>query len=1049
MLIKAPFIALSATVGEPEIFLKWLEMINNVNAERVKGGQKEHKVNYIRHRERWSDLDKFMFLPANPFKGWNGRKSYLAQGMRERPEDFKSECIRMHPAGAIAMGLGLNREMGFPPDLAFSPTDSWNIYEQMVEALAYIDDEEIKSRMAQLHPDLFFEPLSIGKKEARAWEKCLKKELMLWVTQGGKTAVEWVDKILNKMNRKPNKRIHELEVACAKLEINPWRFQYVVDNLLALLYDLKWTSKLPAIIFCLNRNNCMKLLERIVSDLEEMEQQMKMKEAKTHTKEDLIRRRRELKKAEKRAKQLAKTAEKDSKKSSKKMTGDERDEARQDRIGKDVANEEPIIEEEVEEKVDPRFTFLQSGELMDPGDLQFWEYRATQHLGPNNILLKCLSRGIGVHHAGLGTHYTQLVETLFRYRHLKVIISTETLAMGINMPAKTVVFAGDDSGLNPLNYRQMHGRAGRRGYDNIGNVIFMGIRPRKVANLMTAQLTSLHGHFPITPTLVLRSCNVVHKYKKKDFALSCVSNLLKPEFGPDKDKKEFLESTSRQIKNLFRYYLDFFIQRRMLTIDARPLGMNGLVAHLHKYEPGNFIFAELLESGIFKELCEGFQTKKAVSGRRETALCILNILVRIFLHIPIIYGTRPNEMLEPERGTHVAVKKLVGPKDAPDTTVQQPEVDRRKGKRGKKQENVPTKIPTELTLGQKVLRELKKTHDDSLDHFKSSVRGFVDAKLTVGDDCVLPVSKLRVGGDEEKTRDDGFVKILKQTSIPTVVRTPFMAAAGLDDNFGSSREILESLRDDMAVTELSLAIGDQIDMRGRPMELNAVVIDFFTHGKYKRLFNENGLRDGHTWNLLKQWQVLLKKIREGLRELSPLDKRLKKRREEAAEEQRLEDLNYTELRPIQRGTVHRRGTKIYKDLNSGLLVYEDQRKKITVVEKDEDADDITAAFSYLFREYKLVFEHINYGSVHEKAKDTNPEVKEDDEDKTPEKDIAARLAEAERLAAGKPKKKKGKKKGKSKEGKSKDTEGKKSKSKTSTKPKSSSSKTKSTTSKDK
>merc|ERR1719285_784060 len=154
----------------------------------------------------------------------------------------------------------------------------------------------------------------------------------------------------------------------------------------------------------------MKLLERIVSDLEDMEQQMKMKEAKTHTKEDLIRRRRELKKAEKRAKQLAKTAEKDSKKSGKKMTGDERDEARQDRSGKDVANEEPIIEEEVEEKVDPRFTFLKSGELMDPGALQFWYYRATQHLGPNNILLKCLSRGVGVHHAGLGVHYTQLVE---------------------------------------------------------------------------------------------------------------------------------------------------------------------------------------------------------------------------------------------------------------------------------------------------------------------------------------------------------------------------------------------------------------------------------------------------------------------------------------------------------------------------------------------------------------------------------------------------------------------------------------------------------------
>lgn len=172
---------------------------------------------------------------------------------------------------------------------------------------------------------------------------------------------------------------------------------------------------------------------------------------------------------------------------------------------------------------------------------------------------------------------------------------------------------------------------------------------------------------------------------------------------------------------------------------------------------------------------------------------------------------------------------------------------------------------------------------------------------------------------------------------------------------------------------------------------------------------------------------------------------MKKRREEAAEEQRLEDLNYTELRPIQRGAVHRKGTKIFKDKISGLLVYEDQRKKITVVEKDEDADDITAAFSYLFREYNLVFHHINYGTVHEKADDNNQDLKEEEE-KIPEKDLATRLAEADKLAAGKPKRKKGKKKVKSKEGKSKDSDGKTS---SKTKTKSSSSKSKSTTSKEK
>ena len=46
----------------------------------------------------------------------------------------------------------------------------------------------------------------------------------------------------------------------------------------------------------------------------------------------------------------------------------------------------------------------------------------------------------------------------------------------------------------------MMGRAGRRGYDNVGNVIFYGIPPRKLSYLMTSHLMSLHGHYPVNTT---------------------------------------------------------------------------------------------------------------------------------------------------------------------------------------------------------------------------------------------------------------------------------------------------------------------------------------------------------------------------------------------------------------------------------------------------------------------------------------------------------------------------------------------------------------------
>lgn len=72
------------------------------------------------------------------------------------------------------------------------------------------------------------------------------------------------------------------------------------------------------------------------------------------------------------------------------------------------------------------------------------------------------------------------------------------------MPCKTTVIAGSSGYLNSLEYHQMAGRAGRRGYDTTGNVVFFGINPRKQHSLLTAKLPELKGNYPITVTYVLR-----------------------------------------------------------------------------------------------------------------------------------------------------------------------------------------------------------------------------------------------------------------------------------------------------------------------------------------------------------------------------------------------------------------------------------------------------------------------------------------------------------------------------------------------------------------
>ena len=95
-------------------------------------------------------------------------------------------------------------------------------------------------------------------------------------------------------------------------------------------------------------------------------------------------------------------------------------------------------------------------------------------------LLPLLRRGIGLHHSGLLPILKEAIELLFQEGLLKVLVATETMSTGLNMPARCVVFTSprkfDGSGYRWISsgeYVQMSGRAGRRGLDDRGLVILM------------------------------------------------------------------------------------------------------------------------------------------------------------------------------------------------------------------------------------------------------------------------------------------------------------------------------------------------------------------------------------------------------------------------------------------------------------------------------------------------------------------------------------------------------------------------------------------------
>ncbi|KAG8689546.1 ATP-dependent RNA helicase mtr4, partial [Ceratobasidium sp. 395] len=133
-------------------------------------------------------------------------------------------------------------------------------------------------------------------------------------------------------------------------------------------------------------------------------------------------------------------------------------------------------------------------------------------------LLPLLKRGIGIHHGGLLPILKEVIEILFQEGLIKVLFATETFSIGLNMPAKTVVFTDvekfDGRSVRPLSsgeYIQMSGRAGRRGLDDRGVVIMMvnaKLEPATAKGMVKGEADRLDSAFHLGYNMVLNLMRV-------------------------------------------------------------------------------------------------------------------------------------------------------------------------------------------------------------------------------------------------------------------------------------------------------------------------------------------------------------------------------------------------------------------------------------------------------------------------------------------------------------------------------------------------------------
>ena len=162
-------------------------------------------------------------------------------------------------------------------------------------------------------------------------------------------------------------------------------------------------------------------------------------------------------------------------------------------------------------------------------EIQAYVEGAVAHLPTEDLhvlgfhdFLDAATRGIAAHHAGMLPAFKEIVEELFTRGLVKAVFATETLALGINMPARTVVIEKLDkwngethADITPGEYTQLTGRAGRRGLDVEGHGVVLwqpGMNPRELAGLASTRTYPLRSSFAPSYNMAV---NLVHQFGRE------------------------------------------------------------------------------------------------------------------------------------------------------------------------------------------------------------------------------------------------------------------------------------------------------------------------------------------------------------------------------------------------------------------------------------------------------------------------------------------------------------------------------------------------------
>ncbi|KYQ93080.1 putative RNA helicase of the SKI2 subfamily [Tieghemostelium lacteum] len=700
----APFLALSATIGNLEEFHHWLKEINP-----------ERKVELIKTENRFNDLKFYQYNHSD------------------------STIVPHHPFSTLKMKKDTS-------SLNLLSEESLELYNVMVKRFGGNDPE-----ISYLDPLKFFsktknKEYNLKKEQLKDYQNLLKQVFNKRLSHPGADSIIHVD--FPDLGLKGEKN---------------WK-----RDIPKFIEQLKEQNLLPAIVFFFSRDGCEKLAQAVKHSIDRKNYDPK-RQSKIRVLQSEI-----------------------------------------DKLKEEIRVCKPSTDDEIFEELDrlcsqlalltnrkPEYGTIMREDIYDP-----------KNKLENHHLMGALMEGVAVHHSGLQKEYVENVEILFRKKKIQVAFATSSLALGVNLPCKTVVIAGESPYNNPLMFRQMSGRAGRRGYEPRGHVISLGLSENRMNSLVNSKLSNILGNTVLTPSLVLRlfcRFNFIQfedKSKQEEYSqtlINCTKRILEKSF--------YLTNEPLQNQLLFLFSTDYIYRNGYLNPRGQAIGYSGIITHLSYLEPVNFIFVDLIRAGVFE---------KFTGDNKYDEVEILKILAFLFCreNLPNIIPMRSSSLISlPELPEYLA--KVY-------------------------QENnmklVKTLVPYLLSMqditGSQDLMPLSKD---------------LSNQLTI----TRPISNNWKNIHNKFIEDPKLIKGVK-------------SLLGSTNNISSLKKLEYSLPLDSYMDFNTLPL-----IHHEPSRTNSYLVDFYKHKQLKTIIKDNRIKDGNIFTNLKDFVMTLKTISAALQIQDP------------------------------------------------------------------------------------------------------------------------------------------------------------------------------------